>query len=387
MPAPSGYEIRTCDDGDVPVCEAGAAATVERAHEIVIAHGWDATSYQILNPGICHWFATHHTAVVGYVRRGNVLLAAGSPICHLDSLAGVCQEFEEFAHSHGCRVCYVCAEERLRTLFAGSPNHSVAALGAQPAWNPQTWPAIPNRRASLRAQLHRARNKGVAIESLEAAGAAANTDLRRLLRDWLKGRCLPPLHFLVEPNVLDGVLTGRIVLVARRHGAPVAFLVASPVAARNGYLVELVARSPAAPNGTSELLIDSAMRRFADEGCEYATLGLVALAHATDSEIHRNPAWLRMMMYFARAHANRFYNFRGLEQFRVKMAPERWEPVFAISNEAHLSPLTLYAMGAAFSGIAPWAAIAIGLGKALREELRTAFSRGVYANNGTVAKA
>jgi hypothetical protein len=94
-----------------------------------------------------------------------------------------------------------------------------------------------------------------------------------------------------------------------------------------------------------------------------------------------------MMMYFARAHANRFYNFRGLEQFRVKMAPERWEPVFAISNEAHLSPLTLYAMGAAFSGIAPWAAIAIGLGKALREELRTAFSRGVYANNGTVAKA
>jgi phosphatidylglycerol lysyltransferase len=161
--------------------------------------------------------------------------------------------------------------------------------------------------------------------------------------------------------------------VARRRGIPVAFLVASPMKAREGYLVELVARSADAVNGSSELLIDAAMRRFAEEGCEYATLGLVALAHAADDEIRKNPPWLRMLMYFARAHANRFYNFRGLEQFRLKMAPERWETVYAISNEARFSIRTLYAVGGAFSGIPPWAAIALGLGKAVREEFRNAF--------------
>ena len=117
---------------------------------------------------------------------------------------------------------------------------------------------------------------------------------------------------------------------------------------------------PQRPNGASELLIDAAMRRFASEGCDYVTLGLVALAHAADEEIRRNPAWLRILMYFARAHANRFYNFRGLERFRVKMAPERWETIYAISNEPRFSVRSLYAMGGAFSGIAPWAAIAIG---------------------------
>jgi phosphatidylglycerol lysyltransferase len=81
----------------------------------------------------------------------------------------------------------------------------------------------------------------------------------------------------------------------------VAFLVASPVVAKNGYLVELLARSPSAPNGTAELLIDAAMQRFAQEDRQYVTLGLIALAHAVDKDMHRNPLWLRSLMQFARA--------------------------------------------------------------------------------------
>jgi phosphatidylglycerol lysyltransferase len=344
--------------------------SLERAREIVLAHGWNATSYQILNPGIQHWFSPSHPAVVGYTRRGNVLLVAGGPICGPEALASVCEQFEDFAQRDGRRVCYVCAEERLRQLFAQSRDHATVALGAQPAWNPRAWPGIVRTRASLRAQLHRARNKSVVVEAVGSEGAGANPELRTVLRQWIKGRRLPPLHFLTEPNVLDGVLTDRVILLARRRDAPVAFLVASPASARKGYLVEVLARSAAAPNGSSELLIDAAMRRFAEEGYEYVTLGLVALAHAADEEIRGNPGWMRMMMYFARAHANRFYNFRGLERFRVKMAPERWETVYAISNEPQFSVGSFYAMGGAFSGIPPWAAITIGVAKAVGAEFR-----------------
>jgi phosphatidylglycerol lysyltransferase len=359
--------------------------SVELAREITIAHGWNSTSYQILNPGIQHWFSPSHQAVVGFTQRGHVLLVAGCPVCEPEALASVCNQFEAFARQRGCRVCYVCAEERLRALFAQSSRHSTVALGAQPVWDPRVWTEIVRSRASLRAQLHRASNKGVAIEDVAIESAAHHPDLRRLLGQWLEGRSLPPLHFLAEPNVLDGVLTNRIILLARRHGTPVAFLVASPVRGRNGYLVELLARSSAAPNGSSELLIDAAMRRFAEEGCEYATLGLVVLAQSSDEAIRNNPSWLRVLMHFARAHANRFYNFRGLENFRVKLGPQRWETVYAISGEPRLSARTLYAMGAAFSRIPPWAAIAIGLAKAARDEFRTVqsgkFLRGLLSAN------
>jgi len=352
----------------VPAGEARAADSRDRAREIALAHGWNSTSYQILNPGIRYWFSGVYSGVVGYVRRDHMLLAAGSPVCGEEALPSVCSEFEAFAKAQGCGVCYVCAEERLRAAFGGASRYAAIALGAQPVWNPHTWPAIIRHRSSLRAQLHRAINKGVEVETVAAQNAARDLELRRVLREWLEGRRLPPLHFLVEPNVLDGELAGRIVFVARRRGVPTAFLVASPAPARNGYLVELLARSAMAPNGASELLIDAAMRRFAGEGCEYATLGLVALAHAADEEILRNPGWLRMLMYFARAHANRFYSFRGLEHFRVKMAPDRWETIYAIANEPRFSVRSLYAMGGAFSGIAPWAGIARGVLRAAGDE-------------------
>jgi phosphatidylglycerol lysyltransferase len=345
------------------------------AREIIVEYGWNATSYQILNPGIELWFSSEGRALVGYTRFGAVLLVAGAPVCAAGALPSVCAEFEAFAKRQGHRVCYVCAEERLRTILAQSSHHTPVALGAQPSWDPRLWAEVIRSRPSLRAQLNRAANKDVVVEAVSGPVAAADGELRRVLREWIEGRSLPPLHFLVEPSVLDGVLTDRMVLVARCHGKPVAFLVASPVRARNGYLVELVARSANAPNGSSELLIDAAMRRFAMEGCEYATLGLVALAHAADREIRENPGWLRTLMYFARAHANRFYSFRGLEQFRLKMAPECWETVYAISNEPRFSIRTLYAVGGAFSGIPPWAAIALGLGKGIREELHTVFNR------------
>ena len=135
------------------------------------------------------------------------------------------------------------------------------------------------------------------------------------------------MHFMVEPDVLSGVTDDRLLFVARREERIVAFLVASPVVARNGYLVEELVRSPRAPNGTAELLIDAAMARFAELGCTYVTMGLVALASGTVLE---NPFWLRSLMYIARAHANRFYNFRGLERFRAKMHPAYWEKIYAI---------------------------------------------------------
>ncbi len=225
-------------------------------------------------------------------------------------------------------------------------------------------------RRSLRAQLARARNRGVRVEAIPFAQGRADPAIERVLEEWLRSRGLPALHFMVEPRTLDGEAADRVLMIARHGGAVVAFLVASPVAARNGYLIEQVARSPRAPNGSSELLIDAAMRRFAAEGRVYATLGLVALASQAASASASNPWWFRLLTRFARAHANRFYNFRGLERFRTKMSPGSWETIYAISNERNFSLRTLYAIGAAFSGISPWRAMGLGVWRALRQEGR-----------------
>ncbi len=340
----------------------------ERARELVMQYGWNATAFQILNPGIDHWFSQATQAVVGYTRRENYLLVAGAPVCRLDDLQVVVNEFEAAALALKCRVCYVCAAGRLHELLGSSPGYSVINMGAEPVWDPHHWPAIVDRHRSLRAQLRRAVNKGVTIEQIDPARGREDPQLQQTLIEWTRSRCLPPLHFLTEPETLQGEVSGRVLLVARRNNAIIAFLVASPVVARNGYLVEQIARTPSAPNGASELLIDFAMRLFLKEDRQYVTLGLVALSQKAGVE-QRNPVWLRVMMSFARSHANRFYNFQGLERFRSKMEPDAWEPIYAISNERHFSPFALYAIGEAFSGIAPWRAIGIGVANGIRAEL------------------
>jgi phosphatidylglycerol lysyltransferase len=330
-------------------------------------HGWNSAAYQILNPGIQHWFHPDGDAVVGYVRKHRYLLVAGAPVCAPQELSAITQAFEQFAAQQSRRVCYVCASQRLRDLFQNSPQHCEVAVGAEPVWNPLHWPDILQRRRSLRAQLHRARNKSVQIEETDAASAAGAPEFHRVLTDWIANRGLPPLHFMVEPEILRGVLDDRLVFAARRHNRLVAYLIASPIAARNGYLIEELARSREAPNGTSELLIDAAMRRFAAANCDYVTMGLVALS---GDELKRNPAWLRALMFFARAHANRFYNFQGLEQFRSKMEPSHWESISFIANEKRFSLSALYAVGAAFSGISPIRAVALGAIKGALQEIR-----------------
>jgi phosphatidylglycerol lysyltransferase len=107
-------------------------------------------------------------------------------------------------------------------------------------------------------------------------------------------------------------------------------------------------------------------------------MGLVPLANHGDGA--RNPWWLRLISRWARAHLRRFYNFDGLESFKAKFRPHYWEPIYAISNETRFSPATFYAVVAAFTKSPPFVALLIGLGKAVRQELRWMWERMPWAS-------
>src|SRR5207244_1637442 len=278
-------------------------------------------------------------------------------------------EWEAEAARAGERICYFGAAGRIQELLSGTPGYATVVLGAQPVWKPAQWAGIIARRASLRAQLHRARNKGVTIAEWAPERATAHPALQRCLEEWLETRGLPPLHFLVEPQTLS-YLEDRRLFVAERARRVVGFVVASPVPVRRGWLTEQFVRGKGAPNGTIELLLDAAARATAAGGAEYLTMGLVPLSQRNWLPGDYNPLWLRLLLTWVRAHGRRFYNFDGLEAFKAKFQPREWEPIFAISHEPRFSPHTLYAIAAAFSDGSPVWAVARGLWRALRREAR-----------------
>jgi phosphatidylglycerol lysyltransferase len=198
--------------------------------------------------------------------------------------------------------------------------------------------------------------------------AGGHPELRRCLSEWLATRGLPPMHFLVEPQTLER-LYDRRVFVAERGGAVIGYLVSSPVPLRNGWLIEQVVRGADAVNGTNELLVDTAVRAAAASGSSYITLGLSPLSKRGATPSDSNPLWLRVLLAWVRAHGRRFYNFEGLDAFKAKFQPERWEPVYAIANEPRFSPVMLYAIAAAFTHGRPVNAVTLALWRALCQEV------------------
>lgn len=344
------------------------ADEADRARALVLEHGWNATAFQIVNPGFRHWFSRDGDAVAGLVDYAGVWVVAGAPVAAEQRLEAVTAELEADAGRAGRQVCYFGAEARLEQVGRRSGRHTLVLLGAQPVWDPVRWPERPRTVASLRAQLNRARNKSVEVGEWSPAEAHSSGALHRCLDEWLATRGLPPLHFLVEPSTLSR-LAARRVFVAERGGAPVAFLVASPVPARQGWLVEQCVRGSGAVNGTTDLLVDCAMRAFAEDGSRFATLGLAPLSRRAGGGSDKSPLWLQAALGWVRAHGRRFYNFDGLDQFKARLRPDRWDPVYAIVDRPSFTPRALWAIAGAFSGGSPLRTLAGGLARAARWEL------------------
>ncbi|MCP3957708.1 MAG: DUF2156 domain-containing protein [bacterium] len=362
---------------DAPTAE---PETLARVRELVLTHGWNATAYQILNPGFRRWFSGSGDAVVGYVTCAGYRIVAGAPVCSRERLGDVVAEFEAATHERGLSSCYFAADRRLaRRLERRGPLDRIL-LGAQPVWNPGGWEEILRHKASLRAQLNRARNKAVTAREWSVERASENPELQRCLEEWLETRGLPPLHFLVEPEILGRLYDRRVFvaeqgrvaeqgLVAEEGGTPVGFLVASPVPARNGWLIEQIIRGRAAVNGTAELLIDAAWRALAAEGAEYVTLGLSPLSRRSGVAPPRQHILLRGLLAWIRAHGRRFYDFEGLDCFKAKFVPERWDPIWAITSKRRLSLWTLYAVAEAFGKMSPLVLVPRALARAVSREI------------------
>ncbi|HXI54928.1 MAG TPA: phosphatidylglycerol lysyltransferase domain-containing protein [Polyangia bacterium] len=307
-------------------------------------HGYNATSFQSLEPGFQYWFAGGGSgaadACVAYVDTGRAWVAAGAPLSAETHLRDAAAGFVAAARKAGRRVAFFAAEGRL-TEATGWPS---VVIGEQPVWNPQLWNDGVRANRSLRAQVGRAHNKGVrarAVPAAEIARPAAPVRIaaERLIRRWLLSRKMAPLGFLVDVQPFKFPEERRY-FVAEQDDRVVGFLVAVPVYTRGGWFFEDLLRDQQAPNGSAELLIDAAMQRAAADGATYVTLGLAPLAG-------RIPGWLAGV----RRLSAPLYNFAGLHAFKAKLRPHRWDPVHLVwSPGGHLAraladALTAFARG------------------------------------------
>ena len=325
-----------------PSTRAFSARDDARALSLVSQFGRTGTAFQVLSPGMRHWFDANGHGMVAYVDTGRAWVAAGEPVADVHNAIAVAARFVASARAAGRRASFFGTEG----ILASSPTFQRFHLGQQPVWDPQRWSAPLGAHRSLREQLRRARAKRVIVREVHSHDVDASSTLRAQLdgvvQHWLAARPMPPMQFLVEVAPLM-LLQHRRLWIAERNEVVVGLLSLAPVPARGGWLFEHLLRDPAAPNGTAECLVDAAMSALARDGVTWATLGLAPLDGAV-------PTWLRWI----RSASKPLFNFDGLAAFKRKLRPQWWEPIYLASPAGASSVIALLDGLRAFAGGALW---------------------------------
>lgn len=320
-----------------PVVQSVAAEHL-RVLQLLRRHGFNTTSFQVLEDGLSYWWDSPE-ACVAYADTGSAWVAAGAPLASQESCGAVAARFVEAGRRAGRRCVFFASQQRLAEL----PEMVSTQVGLQPVWDPSLWHANAQASSSLRYQLNRARNKGVAVRRLAAAELSDPTSSMRrsielLIERWLGKRRMSPMSFLVHVQPFSFAEERRS-FVAERADEVVGFVSAVPVYARNGWFIEDLIRDADAPNGTVELLVDAVMEQAASEGSTWVTLGLAPLAGPV-------PKWMRRIGNVGKP----LFDFAGLHRFKARLAPVAWEPVFVTHPRDVSTPVAVLDALRAFAG-------------------------------------
>jgi len=309
----------------------------DRVLALLKRHGWNATSFQVLEQGFEYWF-WGDSACVAYVDTGRAWVVGGAPIASAEQLAEVAVAFVAHAKAASRRVVFFATEQR----FAEAHGFVSILVGEQPIWDPADWAGNVRDSKSLREQLRRARAKGVTVRLLQPDEVALpeaplRLAVERLIHRWMGAQPMPPMGFLVRVQPFLFPEEKRL-FVACMGERVVGFAGVIPVYARSGWFIEDLIRAPDAPNGTVESLVDAAMRCAADTGASYLTLGLAPLSGAVEF-------WLGA----ARKYGSALYDFGGLQAFKAKFKPRKWVPIYLSHPLGESSYRAIYASLAAFA--------------------------------------
>jgi len=282
-------------------------------HAALRLHGRDAASFQALEPGIAVFRAEE--GLVAYADTRGAWVAVGSPLAAPEAIGALAARFAGAARDAGRRAVFFACDDA--SVFPDT--HPRVVIGEQPWWRAGDWPAVVAQNRSLREQLRRARKKGVTVRAVAASelrpGSPMRARIDALANAWLGSRPMQPMGFLLTLAMFEAPDDHRY-YAAERDGALVAFASLVPIHGRGGWLVEDVVRDRAAPNGTTELVFDHAMRESPDDAL--VTWGLAPLAGA--------PWPMRAIGKLLRG----LYDFRGLRAFKARLHPREWQKVWMV---------------------------------------------------------
>jgi phosphatidylglycerol lysyltransferase len=253
-------------------------------------------------------------------------------------------QFIERANDHGGRAAFYQVRPATLPLYLDCGLHALK-LGEYATVPLPDFSLKGAKRANLRTGVNRGEREGLLFEVVPADGVAALLpQLKQVSDAWLAEQRGREKSFSVGRFDADYVQRLPVAIV-RRDDRILAFANLLTTDARKDASLDLMRHLPDAPPGTMDFLFAKIMLHLQAEGYERFGLGMSPMAGM--AERRRAPRWQRLGRLLFE-HGDRFYNFRGLHNFKDKFEPD-WEARY-LAAPPGLAPVFILADVAALIG-------------------------------------
>lgn len=315
----------------------------DQVEAVLAAAGHEAGQYHLISPDPWHviW-NDDHSGFVGFLEQGRCVFVWRSPVCASGS------ELDLLSRIHAY------ARQRRKVLIAVLVNDACrqagALLGMTPVWiGSETYHALPDwtvqggRRQKLRWARNHAKKLGYTWREADPLGnpmdraAIETTEIewknarKQRTTDSFQRTSFAELTEIRRYFVCEGPLDAS---PAANRGV-VAFLACTPVNADGWYLQDPV-RLSEAPRGALEGCFVAALDALRDDGYKFASNGPLPFWRPDGTEVDEHalgPVGQRVVHFF-----DRQYRFKGINQFRTKLDPDRVEPLYLLVSRRFITP-------------------------------------------------
>ncbi len=300
-----------------------------------------------------HFFSENGRAVIAYRFEADTLLVIGDPIGPPEEIPGLLVAFERFCREHDWLFAFYQARpERLRDYR--TRGWSAVHVGLDPVLRPARFTLEGSALGTVRRAVNKLAREGLEVRhwvpGANAFDPGADPDhvldaLREISAEWLHDRAGGEKGFCMgrfEPTALgESWLSIAWNPQARRIEA---FCTWTPIPARHGWALDLMRRRRGSPSGVMELLVVRAVEHARERGDELLSLSLSALVKVDANGKPKDPAQAEdPARAFLIERLSRFYDFRGLFDWKRKFAPE-FEDRWLVHPGASALPRIAYAL-------------------------------------------
>lgn len=221
----------------------------------------------------------------------------------------------------------------------------------------------------VRAARNQAVRSGVSVKEWTKEQILAHPtmerDMGRVLKLWKSRNAVDMGGFVNAVDPFAKMECRRYFLAFTEETGLEAFLVATPIPGRESFFLEDLVICPGATRGTGELLTLEAMIALAESNAKMASLGVVSLTSVNEDSAYNLHGVARWALVTVPKYLTKFYNVGGLEMFRKRFKPHRWENIFLALH---------YEKSASGSDLGAWLKALFALVKSFRPRLNISAS-------------